>query len=149
MRCGTDREANAMALRGQLASEGLSAFVAMKGPQAIGWLRIEEPHLLEKRYQGRLYRGLPCLDGEREGVRSVVCFLVDPLVRGQGVARELLQAALEWGRASGLRSLEGFPRGASDVSDEEQWTGPVGLFEGLGFRRIHDFSPYPVFRFDF
>jgi GNAT superfamily N-acetyltransferase len=79
----------------------------------------------------------------------VVCFLVDPAVRRLGVAQRLLQGALEWGRGEGLRSIEAFPRGAGDVSDDEQWTGPVGLYEQLGFFRVHDFLPYPVLRFDF
>lgn len=148
MRCGTERAENARALRAQLSDGSLSAFVAMKGDQAVGWLRLAPPEHLEKRYQGRLYRGLPCFDGERSRVLSVVCFLVDPALRMQGVAQRLLALALVWGRAEGFRALEGFPRGATDVSDEEQWTGPVGLFEALGFRKIHDFSPYPVFRFD-
>jgi GNAT superfamily N-acetyltransferase len=149
MRCGTDRAENARALRVELSQARLSAFVAMEGETAVGWLRLAPPAQLEKRYQGRLYRGLPCFDGDRSGVEAVVCFLVDPACRKRGVARRLLESALAYGRAQGLRSLEGFPRGATDVSDEEQWTGPVGLFEELGFRKIHDFSPYPVFRFDF
>lgn len=149
MRCGTDREQNAHALRQQLSSGALRAFVGLKQGKVVGWLRLERPELLTKRYHGRLYRGLSCFEGERAGVMSVVCFLVDPALRGQGVARQLLEAALAWGRTEELRSLEAFPRGASDVTEEEQWTGPVGLYEGLGFTRVHEFSPYPVFRFDF
>lgn len=149
MRCGGDREANARALVLQLSARELRAFVATSEGKVIGWLRLEQPDRLTKRYQGRLYRGLPCFEGQRARVMSVVCFLVDPAFRGQGVARRLLEAALAWGRAEGLAALEAFPRGANDVTEEEQWTGPMGLYEGLGFARVHDFSPYPVFRFDF
>lgn len=149
LRCGEDREANARALRQQLSDGQLQGFVGTIEDEVVGWLRLERPELLTKRYQGRLYRGLPCFEGERARVMSVVCFLVDPKLRGQGVARSLLEAALGWGRAEGLSSLEAFPRGAEDVTEEEQWTGPVGLYTGLGFVRVHEFSPYPVFRFDF
>lgn len=149
MRCGADREANARALVEQLTAGELRAFVAIGEEKVIGWLRLEKPERLTKRYQGRLYRGLPCFEGQRGRVMSVVCFLVDPAFRGQGVARKLLEAALAWGQVEGLSSLEAFPRGATDVTEEEQWTGPMGLYEGLAFVRVHDFSPYPVFRFDF
>lgn len=149
MRCGVDRETNAQALVRQLSEGQLRAFVFMHQGRVVGWLRLDRPERLEKRYQGRLYRGLSCFEGERAQVMSVVCFLVDPAYRGQGVARRLLEEALTWGQSAGLSSLEAFPRGACDVTEEEQWTGPVGLYQGLGFTRVHDFSPYPVFRFDF
>ncbi len=149
MRCGGNREENARRLVEQLRSGALEAFVVRGGAGVIGWMRVDRPEALEKRYQGRLYRGLPCFEGHREGVFSVVCFLVDPEFRGRGVARKLLEHAVDWAQAEGHRALEAFPRGAGDVTAEEQWTGPMGLYEELGFRKVHDFAPYPVFRRDF
>lgn len=149
MRCGVDREANARALRSDLEKGQLHAFVAMTGGKVVGWMRLDHPESLGKRYQGRLYRGLPCFDGDRHGTISIVCFLVDPELRTRGVAKCMLQAGMTWAQEMGYRALEAFPRGAQDVTPEEQWTGPVKLYEQLGFRKIHDFEAYPVFRWDF
>jgi GNAT superfamily N-acetyltransferase len=104
---------------------------------------------MAKLYQGRLYRGLPCFSGDRASVATVSCFLIEPEWRRQGVASELLGAAIEGARTAGFAALEALPRGATDVSDEEQWMGPASLYEQAGFAKVHDFSPYPVYRLAF
>jgi GNAT superfamily N-acetyltransferase len=111
-----------------------------------GWLRLEEERGLSKLYQGRLYRGLPCFSGERTGGVAVACLLVLPELRRKGVARALVQAAVQDCLARGNSFLEAFPRGRCDVSDEEQWMGPLDLYLELGFDVVHDFGPYPVLR---
>jgi len=147
-RCANDRQANRDGLVADLAAGRLRAWVALDGERAVGWLRVAPVTELQKTYSGRLYRGLPCFDGDRSRVLSVACFLVDPAVRRRGVASRLLDEAIAWARQSGARSLEALPRGASDVSDEEQWTGPLMLYECAGFSVIRDFQPYPVLRLD-
>ncbi len=149
MRCALTREENERALRAQLEAGKIRAFVALAQGEVIGWMRLAQPSSLEKRYQGRLYRGLPCLEGDRHGVWSVVCFLVRPDVRRSGVARKLLECGLSWARDARAAAIEAFPRGATDVTDEEQFTGPESLYVEMGFDKVHDFAPYPVFRYSF
>ena len=48
--------------------------------------------------------------------------------RRRGVARRLLQEALEVATAAGARALEAFPRRAEGVSDAEHWMGPPALY---------------------
>jgi len=81
-------------------------------------------------------------------VMTVGCVLVVPAFRRRGIARRLLGAQVDYARQLGARALEAFPRGASDVSDGEQWMGPLSIFAELGFAVVHDFSPYPVLRKD-
>lgn len=150
-RAWQDRQANEaerseLELEGQLEAGEALLLVARRGAEVVGWLRIDEPPRLRKIYEGRLYRGLPCFGGERDGVWAVGCFLVDPSERRRGVARGLLLRALELLEATGARAVEAFPRGAEDVSDGEQFTGPLRLYESLGFQRVTDFAPYPVLR---
>lgn len=127
------------------ASDGPST-----GPLAqpiVGWLRLESAAGMHKHYDSRLYRALPVLaDSKSTKTAGLACFLVDPLWRRQGVARALLKAAVEWARGCGWSRLEAFPRGAVDVTDEEQWLGPATLYDEAGFERIVDFAPYPVYR---
>jgi GNAT superfamily N-acetyltransferase len=145
-RCANARLANQDALREQLSQPGFFAMVALREQRVVGWARVCPASELSKRYTNRLYRGLPCFSGERGHVWSVVCFLVDPSFRRQGVSRALLQGAMELARGQGAEALEAFPRGATDVGDEQQWTGPVALYASAGFEKIHNFDPYPIFR---
>ncbi len=150
-RAWQDRQANharesEVELAGELAGGRGRLFVALRAADVVGWLRIDEPARLSKIYDGRLYRGLPCFSGDREGIWAVGCFLVAPEERRRGVARRLLSFALDCLEREGARAVEAFPRGASDVSDGEQFTGPLALYQEFGFERLTDFAPYPVLR---
>lgn len=161
-RCANDRNASRQALRADLEEGRMRGLVArllggpdmppegadsQDGPSLIGWLRLESAAGMHKHYDSRLYRSLPVLsDSKTTATAGLACFLVDPTWRRHGVARALLAAAVNWAGGRGLSRLEAFPRGATDVTDEEQWLGPVALYEEAGFERIVDFAPYPVYR---
>lgn len=151
-RCANARGVNRTELLEALATanaagEGLIGLVALAADgSCVGWMRLERPGRMGKLYDGRLYRGLPCLTGERRDVLTVACFLVDEAWRRRGVARRLLQEALEVATAAGARALEAFPRRAEGVSDAEHWMGPPALYEELGFTVLHELGPYPVMR---
>ncbi|HVJ20501.1 MAG TPA: GNAT family N-acetyltransferase [Polyangiaceae bacterium] len=125
----------------------LSGVVALaEDGSALGWMKIMEHHALRKLYDHRLYRGLPCFGGPREGVFTVGCFFVGERFRRRGVARALLREGLAQVRAEGGSAVEAFPRGAESVPDSELLTGPVALFLREGFEVVNDFHPYPVLR---
>lgn len=149
-RCANDRASNRTGLALDLAEARTCAVIAVREETVLGWLRVAPAEQLGKLYDNRLYRAIPVLrEGDRRRAFAVSCFLVDPNWRRRGVARELLQAGIEAARGQGASMLEAFPRGADDVSDAEQWMGPRVLYEELGFQRIVDFAPYPVYRLDF
>jgi len=146
LRLASAPDENARGLRAGLLEGRLSGVLAEQGERVVGWSRLAPPRDLERLYQGRLYKGLPCFAGDRSGVFTVACLLVDPALRRRGIARALIAAQLELGLSLGARAIEAFPRGASDVSDGEQWMGPSSVYRELGFELVHDFPPYPVFR---
>jgi GNAT superfamily N-acetyltransferase len=113
---------------------------------AAGWLKLTVESAMTKLYDQRLYRGLSCFAGERDGVLTIGCFLVDSRLRRRGVARELLRAAVREARSIGARAIEAFPRRAEAISDGELWLGPYPLFVAEGFAVVNDFGPYPVLR---
>jgi GNAT superfamily N-acetyltransferase len=147
-RCANHRDSNRQGLAADLTSGRILGVAAVCGDgEVIGWARVAPAAQLGKLYQNRLYRSLDVLQqGPREHTFAVSCFLVDPNFRRQGVARSLLKAAIALAKEQGALALEGFPRGADDVSDGEQWLGPLDLYEELGFVRVVDFAPYPVYR---
>lgn len=138
---------NAREFRAMSLEPGLHGMVALGADGgALGWMKIAPQRALSKIYEQRLYRGLPCFDGPREGVFTIGCFLVDERFRRRGVGRALLKSALEQARAEGARFVEAFPRGVQGVPDAELWTGPLAMFLTEGFEVVHDFPPYPVLR---
>jgi GNAT superfamily N-acetyltransferase len=127
-------------------SDEMSGVVALEQDRAIGWMKVAPAGAVPKLYAQRLYRGLPCFEGEREGVFAIGCILVDPARRRSRVAESMLDRAVTTVRERGGRALEAFPRRAEDISDAEAWTGPFSLYARAGFRVAHDFAPYPVMR---
>jgi len=142
-------ETNRDALRIGLEEGHISALVAedaaSSGGPLAGWLRFGAP-ATNKSMAQRVYTGLKCFSGSREGVLSIYCMLVAPEQRRRGVARALIAGLIEEARNRGFTAIEALPRGAIDVRDEELWTGPLQLYLEAGFEIVHDFAPYPVVR---
>ena len=149
-RCATAPEQNREELARALASGSDEArgVVALAGETLVGWLKVAPAGAVKKAYDRRLYRGLPCFGGDREGVFLVGCALVHPGHRRRGVATALVAGAVRIAKEQwGARALEALPRRPREpVSDDELWTGPMGAFAAAGFVEVHAFEPYPVLR---
>lgn len=148
-RCAAAPMDNQAELEAALAagSDEARGVVALSGDQLIGWLKVAPAAVMQKAYDRRLYRGLPCFAGERAGVFLIGCALVHPDHRHRGVATALVDGAVRIAPSWGARALEALPRRPREpVSDEELWTGPMGAFVKNGFVEVHAFEPYPVLR---
>jgi len=132
----------------QAATNEPKGVVALHSGLAVGWLKLSPAERVQKLYEQRLYRGLPCFTGPREGVLTVGCLLVEESMRRRGVARALLRGALKLAQARGARAVEAFPRRSDQAGPAELWTGPVAIFIEAGFEIVNDFGPYPVLRRD-
>lgn len=148
MRCAGAPEQNAQALAEEFGERTPDALVAIDGKRVVGWCRLRPSGEMSKLLEGRLYRGLACLKENREKAWVLSCFLVDPAWRRRSVGRALLRAAIERASELGALRVEAFPCGASDVSDEQQWMGPLSAYLEQGFVIVHDFGPYPVLRLE-
>jgi GNAT superfamily N-acetyltransferase len=145
-RCAFSPDENARELSESLASNELTGVVARHGDEIVAWMKLTPARRVEKLYEQRLYKNLPCFGGDRERVYTIGCFLVEPSFRRQGIAHRLVAAGVEAARSAGATAVEAFPRRAELLADEELWTGPFSAFERAGFVVVHDFAPYPVLR---
>jgi GNAT superfamily N-acetyltransferase len=71
-------------------------------------------------------------------VGAVVCFMVAPDARRQGVATTLLDAACEYLRGRGMTAVEAYPP-TSSSDDPTLWPrrnyhGPLSMFQHAGFK---------------
>ena len=69
-----------------------------------------------------------------ESVWSIVCFFVPRRLRGQGMMRQLIEAAVDHAREKGATVVEAYP--VDPTSPSYRFMGFVGTFESMGFREV-------------
>lgn len=115
----------------------------------VGWAKIAPVPAIPKAYAQRYYARLACLQGNRDGVWLLACFLVHPAWRRRGVSRALIRAAIAEATRLGARALEALPRDvAPPARDEELFTGSIPTLESEGFARAGGDPAYPVLRLE-
>lgn len=102
----------------------MRGFLALRQGRIIGWCAAGA----RERYTqlGDILR-----DGTRS-VGSVMCFVVAPEARNQGIGPALLDAAVETFRAEGLAIAEAYPR-RDAVSESRKFHGSIGMYLAAGF----------------
>jgi GNAT superfamily N-acetyltransferase len=137
--CANRGEGN-RALLHRLTDEGRRpGLIAYRDGEPVGWVSVG-PRV----EFGRMLRS-PILKLSREeagdaSVFSIVCFYLPRPNRGQGVGRALLDAAVAFARASGARTVEGYPvdtRGRR-LDGGSVFTGTLEMFERAGFGVVHE-----------
>ena len=92
----------------------------------VGWCSIaprETYTLLERSRTLKRINGLPTW--------SVVCFFLDPNLRGQGLSVKLLQAAVTYAISQGATIIERYP---VEPDQSYRFMGSPSVFEQVGFR---------------
>jgi GNAT superfamily N-acetyltransferase len=109
---------------------GMLAYVA---DQPVGWCAFGP-----RAEMGRLQRSRTIQQVDDQPVWSIVCFVVRPQNRRQGIARGLLAAGVDYLASVGVGVLEGYPvdNDGRRLSSSFAYTGTVHLFESAGFERI-------------
>ena len=126
--------ANRDALEAQVTiGEYAPGLIAYLDGEPVGWCglgpRAAMPRL-------RRSRTIPAADALP--VWSIGCFVVRPGYRRRGVARALLQGAIDYARSQGAPGVEGSPVDAAGarVSTSDGFVGFTSMFEAAGFRRV-------------
>jgi GNAT superfamily N-acetyltransferase len=107
--------------------------LAYEGDRAVGWVglgpREEYDRLEHSRVRPRL---------DDVPVWSIVCFVVSKTARGRGVARRLLDAAIDHARNQGAPALEAYPvdAGGGRIADNTAYTGALSTFRAAGFVEV-------------
>jgi GNAT superfamily N-acetyltransferase len=125
--------------------------VAYRDGAVVGWVSVGP----RADYERLAYSTVLAPIDERP-VWSIVCFVVARRVRGQGIARALLDAAIAFAREHGATTLEAYPvdPGQGRVSAAAAYRGTLAMFEAAGFtvvatRRANRTSPpRPIVRIE-
>jgi len=80
------------------------------------------------------YRRLAGDDSSDEGIWSLACFFVVRRLRGQGISRRIIQAAVAHARKHGARTVEAYP--VDPDSPSYRFMGFVPMFKKAGFCEV-------------
>ena len=82
-------------------------------------------------------------------VGAIVCFVVAPDQRRQGIATQLLDAAIEHLRSRGMKMAEAYPR-LGEVAPARwvwaQYVGPLSMYEKAGFEVAETRDKFAIVR---
>jgi GNAT superfamily N-acetyltransferase len=127
-----DREGNREAMRRQLTTAKVPpGLLAYHDETPVGWCavapRADYPRIEHMR--------VPAASSAEPGLWSVTCFVVRVGHRRSGVAGRLLEAAVEFARQHGARTVEAYPFDLSvrGTSAATLFVGTLSMFERAGF----------------
>jgi GNAT superfamily N-acetyltransferase len=131
-------------LHDQVTSARPPGLVAVDGDRAVGWVSLGPRSDFERVERSRV---IPRVDDRP--VWSIVCFAVSASARGQGVARALLEGAIDHARERGAEALEAYPVAIDEgepIHPDAAFTGALPMFERAGFRVVADRASDPSSR---
>lgn len=117
--------------------------IGYRGKQPVGWVSLGP-----RPDYAKLQRSPVMKPVDAQPVWSIVCFVVPAEFRGQGVARELLAAAVAWAKRQGVKLLEAYPVDKPGrAGDDTMWFGAKSMFDAAGFDEVARRKPQrPVVR---
>jgi GNAT superfamily N-acetyltransferase len=137
---------NRTAMQARIEVGAMDGFLALDGADVVGWLNAQPrdalPHCFDRmRIEPT---PLPC---EAFEAAVIVCFVVAPQKRRQGIARVLLAAALASFAARGIKLVDAFPfkSGASEFA-ADHYHGSLSLFIDQGFTVLREDETMTVVR---
>ena len=113
--------------------------VAYRDGAVVGWVSVGPRGDYERLAHSRVLAPL-----DDKPVWSIVCFVVGRQARGQGVAKALLDAAIDYARDNGAMTLEAYPielSAGERTNSDVVFKGTLSMFEAAGFRVVARRSP--------
>lgn len=128
----TRASANRAALRALVDAGETPGLIGYRGKTPVGWVSLGPREEFVKLKRSPVLKPV-----DDRPVWSVICFVVPPERRGQGVARALLDAAIVWARRQGATLIEAYPVDRPERSgDDAMWFGPKSMYDRAGFREV-------------
>lgn len=105
-----------------------TGILAYRDGEPAGWCSIAP-----RETYARLEHSTTLKRIDDQPVWSVVCFFVSRPLRGQRLAFQLLQAAIDYAAAQGAHIVEGYP---VEPGQSYQFMGSPAIFKAAGFREV-------------
>lgn len=123
----------------RIEGEQLQGYLVYKDDQAIGWCNVNN----RSNYQ-RLMRDYDLVDNQQDKVCSVVCFLIHPDYRRQGISQKILDKVIADCTNTDYDYLEAYPK--KITASTSSFNGPFELYKKNGFTVYQEHESYYVVR---
>ena len=136
-------DANRAELEALAAGDPPPGLIGYIGKVPVGWVSLGP-----REDFARLRRSPVMKPVDAQPVWSVICFVVPAEYRGRGVAKALLEGAIEFARKRGAKLLEAYPVDkAGRLADDSLWFGVKSMYDAAGFKEVARRKPSrPVVR---
>ena len=126
-------EGNRVAMKAIVDSGEIPGLLFYLAEKAVGWCSIAPRDNYASLNRSRILKKI-----DNSPVWSLVCFYVKKNYRGQGLLREMLQGAIEYGRKQGAKIIEAYPTipKAEPLPPVSSYMGLPSLFERAGFVEV-------------
>ena len=138
-----DAKANRAQLKALVDAGNPPGLIGYRGKVQVGWISLGPREEFARLRRSPIMRPV-----DDKPVWSVICFVVPPEHRGQGVARALLDGAIAHARKRGARLIEAYPVDKPGRSrDDMMWFGAKSMYDPAGFKEVARRKPArPVMR---
>ena len=133
------REMSRAMIIDRITENELQGYLVFKDDAAIGWCNANN----RSNYQ-RLLRDYDLIDDPTDKVCSVVCFLIHPNYRRQGISQRLLEKIISDYSNSDYDYIESYPR--KGEANSSNFKGPIELYRRNGFNIYKSYDTYHVMR---
>lgn len=133
-----DRASNKDHIKMRIETGPPPGLLALDAGKANGWMQIgPRADVPEWNNAGRGSAPLQPADTSDPAAWAISCFFIRTQSRGQGMTHRLVEAGIDFARASGARMVEACPMDQSkDSRSVGLFVGATRVFEKLGFERI-------------
>ena len=118
----------------------MTGYLAYSDDKPVGWCNANN----RLKYQ-RLLKYYDLIDNPADKVCSVVCFVISPEYRRQGIAQKLLEQVCADYSNQDYDYIEAYP-GKGKLSCERHYKGPLELYEKFNFKIEKEYDDYFVVR---
>ena len=127
-----------------VCADQVPGLLAYDGDEPVGWVAVAP-----RSEYPRLDRSTKLKPVDDQPVWSITCFYIHRDHRRQGVAQELLAAAVEHARSQGAETVEGYPidpAAVKEISSASIFTGTLPMFRAAGFEEVARRGGRPIVR---
>jgi GNAT superfamily N-acetyltransferase len=114
----------------------MQGYMAYKDNNAVGWCNANDktnlPYLVDR-------TELWDINEYSLWIKSIVCFLIAPEMRGKGIATKLLEQACKDAEKDGYEYIEAYPR-INENGVYMNYYGPYHMYEKNGFSLLRQFE---------
>jgi GNAT superfamily N-acetyltransferase len=119
----------------------IRGYLAYDGGKVVGWCNAND-----KKGFSRLAADKDLWQEAEEGkVKSIVCFLIDPDMRGKGIAKALLSRVVEDAADEGYAFVEAYPMDGA-LDNFKHYHGHPAMFEKAGFETVRELKGFSIVR---